>query len=44
LIRNQKKQIINPHLHVLATDGCFYGNGSFKACPTPQAKDLASGS
>ena len=27
-------------LHVLTTDGCFYGNGSFKACPTPQAKDL----
>ncbi len=25
---------------MLATDGCFYGNGSFKACPTPQAKDL----
>ncbi len=33
-------QNFNPHLHVLATDGCFYGNGSFKACPTPQAKDL----
>jgi len=33
-------QNFNPHLHVLATDGCFYGNGSFKTCPTPQAKDL----
>jgi hypothetical protein len=33
-------QNFNPHLHVLTTDGCFYGNGSFKACPTPQAKDL----
>jgi hypothetical protein len=33
-------QNFHPHLHVLATDGCFYGNGSFKACPTPQAKDL----
>jgi len=30
----------NPHLHVIATDGCFYGNGSFKACPTPKPKDL----
>ena len=33
-------QNFHPHLHVLATDGCFYGNGSFKAYPTPQAKDL----
>ncbi|MBT8358850.1 MAG: transposase zinc-binding domain-containing protein, partial [Deltaproteobacteria bacterium] len=33
-------QNFNPHLHVLATDGCFYGNGSFKVCPTPQAKDF----
>ena len=33
-------QNFNPHLHVLTTDGCFYGNGSFKACSTPQAKDL----
>ncbi len=33
-------QNFNPHLHVLTTDGCFYGNGSFKACPAPQAKDL----
>jgi hypothetical protein len=33
-------EYFNPHLHALATAGCFYGNGSFKACPTPQAKDL----
>ena len=33
-------QNFHPHLHVLATDGCFYGNSSFKACPTPQAKDF----
>jgi hypothetical protein len=30
----------NSHLHVIATDGCFYGNGSFKACPKPNPKDL----
>ena len=30
----------NSHLHVIATDGCFYGNGSFKICPKPQARDL----
>jgi hypothetical protein len=30
----------NCHLHVIATDGCFYGNGSFKTCPTPNPKDL----
>ena len=28
------------HLHVIYTDGCFYGNGSFKACPKPNPKDL----
>ncbi len=33
-------QNFNSHLHVICTDGCFYGHGSFKACPTPQAKDL----
>ena len=31
---------INSHLHVIGTDGCFYGNGSFKTCPTPNPKDL----
>ena len=32
----------NSHLHVIATDGCFYGPASagFKACPTPNPKDL----
>ena len=37
----------NPHLHIIATDGCFYGDGSFMVCPTPaghvvkcNAKDL----
>jgi hypothetical protein len=30
----------NSHLHVIATDGCFYGNGSFKACPRLNPKDL----
>ena len=30
----------NCHLHVIATDGCFYGNGSFKICPTSNPKDL----
>ena len=30
----------NSHLHVIATDGCFYGKGSFKTCPTPNPKDL----
>jgi len=31
---------VQTYLHVLATDGCFNGNGSFKACSTPQAKDF----
>jgi len=22
----------NPHLHVIATDGCFYGDGEFMTC------------
>jgi hypothetical protein len=30
----------NSHLHVIGTDGCFYGNGSFKTCPIPNPKDL----
>jgi hypothetical protein len=33
-------QNFNSHLHVIATDGCFYGKGSFKTCPTPNPKDL----
>ena len=30
----------NSHLHVICTDGCFFGNDSFKACPKPNPKDL----
>ncbi len=30
----------NSHLHIIGTDGSFYGNGSFKTCPTPNPKDL----
>ena len=30
----------NPHLHIIATDGCFYGDGSFMVCPTPDGKAL----
>ena len=33
----------NSHLHVICTDppeADFYGNGSFKACPKPNPKDL----
>lgn len=30
-------QNFNPHLHVIATDGCFYGQGHFqvanRSCP-----------
>jgi hypothetical protein len=37
---NRDFQNFNSHPHVFCTDGCFYGHGSFKACPTPQAKDL----
>ena len=33
-------QNFNSHFHVIATDGCFYGKGSFKTCPTPNPKDL----
>ena len=34
-------QNFNSHLHVICTDGCFYGKGSFKTCPTtPNPKDL----
>jgi len=28
-------QNFNPHLHVIATDGCFYGNGGFAVGPGP---------
>jgi hypothetical protein len=30
----------NPHCHVLVTDGCFYGKGTFRVAPTFQLKDL----
>jgi len=31
---------LNPHAHVIATDGCFYGNGSFMVFPAPSPKDI----
>jgi hypothetical protein len=33
-------QNFNPHLHIIATDGCFYGNGMFIKGPPPAANDL----
>jgi len=30
----------NPHLHVLGTDGCFYGNGIFMVAPRFDTKPL----
>jgi len=30
----------NPHLHVLASDGCFYGNGMFRVAPRFVTKHL----
>ncbi len=33
-------QNFNPHLHVMATDGCFYGDGNFMVSPPPQTADL----
>jgi hypothetical protein len=30
----------HPHLHVISSDGCFYGEGSFRVNPTPIAEDL----
>jgi len=30
----------NPHLHVLCTDGCFYGNGMFRIAPLLELKLL----
>jgi hypothetical protein len=30
----------NPHLHVLASDGCFYGNGMFRVAPRFETKHL----
>lgn len=33
-------QQFNPHLHLIATDGCFSGSGTFIKNPEPAAKDL----
>ena len=33
----------NPHTHVLISDGCFYGEGTFKVAPKFHLKDLESG-
>jgi hypothetical protein len=30
----------NPHCHVLVTDGCFYGTGSFKVAPAFELKSF----
>ncbi len=30
----------NSHLHVLCSDGCFYGEGMFKVAPCFETKDL----
>jgi hypothetical protein len=37
-------QNFHPHLHVLATDGCFYNDAAFMVCPPPDTGKLASGS
>ncbi|MEE9302938.1 MAG: hypothetical protein V3U84_04045, partial [Thiotrichaceae bacterium] len=31
---------LNPHLHVLATDGCFYNDAAFMVCPPPDNGEL----
>ncbi|MGD9366386.1 MAG: hypothetical protein PVH87_11860 [Desulfobacteraceae bacterium] len=33
-------QQFNPHLHLIATDGCFAGNGTFTKSFEPEPKDL----
>jgi ribosomal protein S27E len=33
-------QNFNPHLHVLATDGCFYNDAAFMVCPPPDTGEL----
>ncbi len=30
----------HPHFHVISSDGCFYGEGSFMVSPAPNARDL----
>ena len=33
-------QQFNPQLHLIATDGCFFGNGTFTKSPESETKDL----
>ena len=33
-------QNFHPHLHVLATDGCFYNGAAFMVCPPPDTGKL----
>ncbi len=33
-------QNFNPHLHIIATDGFFYGNGMFIKDPAPSPHEL----
>jgi hypothetical protein len=33
-------QEFHPHLHILSSDGCFYGNGAFMKIPNPSPGDL----
>ena len=33
-------QQFNPHLHLIVTDGCFFGNGTFTKGPAPEPIDL----
>jgi hypothetical protein len=33
-------QNFNPHLHIIATDGCFSGDGVFQVGYSPNPKDL----
>jgi hypothetical protein len=30
----------NPHLHILCSDGCFYGDGMFRIAPRFETKQL----
>lgn len=30
----------NPHLHILCSDGCFYGEGMFRVAPRFETKNL----
>ena len=38
--RYRGKYPLHPHLHVLATDGCFYNNDAFMVCPPPDTVEL----